>query len=144
MSEGVRVYPPEVAAKAYLVLVETYETIFERRTWVQNAEAYDHNDISCDPRSPDAVQWCALGALIRAGDIKAWKPGYKVAEEIFGSVARDYKAALGEGLGNPEMMGMPDHIIRLNDHNSTTHPELLEQLRKAVIIAREQAQGEVK
>jgi hypothetical protein len=104
-------------------LRDAHDLIIDERNWCKGASARTRNGMGAHAAAPDAVAWCALGAIRR------------VATPI---VFFDTEIALLAALGHVLPPGF--YIVTdFNDAGNTTHADVLDLFLRAIKWAEEQA-----
>ena len=103
--------------------------------WTKGVLARDHSGNEVAPDSPDACQWCAIGAVEKAAEEVYVHPHYVHA---YGMKTHPINKALIEALG---FLGGAAEILsgktskpieQLNDHPASSHSEILHMFSMAI------------
>lgn len=105
------------------ILIAARDLISNPARWTQNFLAKDEYEYHVDPLSPDAVCWCAFGAIEKVGD--DWKSFLlgkgaskflvEASEELF----RDGVSTVNDTLGHQAILAVYDRAIELAGQNGS-------------------------
>ena len=100
------------------VLKAARAKIASEELWTKDTYARNRSGYPCVPTSPDAVVWCALGALYFISDSR-WTMDKEAVRLLEEQLPREFK-----------------NIVRYNDYPDTKHEDVLDLYDRAIHTAK--------
>jgi hypothetical protein len=95
--------------------MKAHELIADPEHWTRHAYARNSDGLPTDPEAPDAVCWCALGAIHRCY-------GYRPYDDDFRGIMTRYYQAVEDAYGDKS-------VVNVNDR-ADGHPKVLAILKQ--------------
>lgn len=106
-------FKPELSPTS-IALIKAKELISAEENWTKHCIAKDKNGFPCTVNSPDAVAYCASGAIRK--------------------VSKPFVSAL-KAIKYLNKAAYPKTLIALNDSSSTSHEDVMEMFDKAIELS---------
>ena len=94
--------------------------------WVQGSLAVGKEGSRVSPRSSDACRWCLHGGLILVTDYSPY-------------LLRETVSTLATAISE-HSRGLQEFLSRFNDHETTSHKDVLEVIDAAILLCKKKAE----
>ncbi len=115
--------------KAIAYLRSARSLIEDQEHWTSGCQAQDHRGVAVPPTSPEAVAWCAVGAIIRVthSHRESGHHVYGLYQALELALPYEYTPPCGKD--DPP-------VEYVNDHDAITHQDVLDIYDRAIDLVK--------